>query len=375
MLSPQFEIQIIAALAAVACALCGVFLVLRRMAMLSDAISHSILLGIVLAFFVTRDLTSPLLVVAAALTGVATVALVELLHRTGRVREDAAIGLVFPALFSAGVILITRFAGDVHLDTDAVLLGELAFAPFDRLVLGGVDVGPRTLWLMAGVLAGDALLLALFFKELKLATFDAGLAASLGFAPVLVHYGLMTAVSVTAVSAFDAVGLILVVALMVGPPATAYLLTDRLGRMVGLSALFGIAAAVGGYWLAHALDASIAGSMAVVVGLLFATTLAAAPGRGLWAQAMRRRRQRDEFALATLAIHLGQHESGPEAAEECHPDRLHYHLRWERGRTAEVVELALRRELATRDDDRLRLTAAGRETARQAFARERGLRA
>ena len=135
----QIEIQLVAAVVAAACALPGVFLVLRRMAMMSDAISHAILLGIVLAFFITHDLTSPFLVAAAALTGVLTVTLVELLNRSRLVREDAAIGLVFPAMFSLGVILISRFAGDVHLDTDSVLLGELAFAPFNRMSIFGYD--------------------------------------------------------------------------------------------------------------------------------------------------------------------------------------------------------------------------------------------
>ena len=216
-LSPQIEIQIIAAVVAVACALPGVFLVLRRMALMSDAISHAILLGIVLAFFVTEDLASPLLIVAAAITGVITVALVELLHGTGLVREDAAIGIVFPALFSGGVILISRYAGSVHLDTDAVLLGELAFAPFERLSVLGYSL-PKSLWVMGGILLINLIFITLFYKELKLATFDAGLAAALGFSPVLVHYGLMTLVSVTAVGAFDAVGSILVVALMIAPP-------------------------------------------------------------------------------------------------------------------------------------------------------------
>src|SRR5688572_4582188 len=176
---PEQDIQCISSVTAAACALPGVFLVLRRMALMSDAISHAILLGIVLAFFVTENIASPLLVLAAALTGVLTVSLVEMLNRTRLVREDAAIGLVFPALFSVGVILISRFAGNVHLDVDAVLLGELAFAPFNRLVVGGRDLGPRTLWLMGGVLLLNAGFIAAFYKELKLTTFDAALAGAL----------------------------------------------------------------------------------------------------------------------------------------------------------------------------------------------------
>ncbi len=371
MSGPELEIQAIAVVTAAACALSGVFLVLRRMAMMSDAISHSILPGIVVAFLITGDTGSPLLLAAAAATGLATVALVELLQRSGRVREDAAIGLVFPAMFSLGVILIVRQAGNVHLDTDTVLLGELAFAPFDRLVVAGADLGPRGLHTMGGVLLLNAALLALFFKELKLATFDPGLAAALGLAPGLVHYALMSVVAVTAVGAFDAVGLVLVVALMIGPPAAAYLLTDRLPAMIALALAIGTAAALGGYWLAHRLDASIAGAMAVMVGALFGLVFLFSPSQGLVAAARRRARQRWEFAQTMLAIHLLQHEDLPEAAIENRLDHLHDHLRWQPAFALRVVRLAQQRGLieppgAART---LALTAAGRELARQAIVR------
>jgi manganese/zinc/iron transport system permease protein len=361
----QVEIQLIAAVVAAACALPGTFLVLRRMAMLSDAISHAILPGIVLAFFVTRDLASPWLFLAAAATGVLTVALVELLHRTQRVREDAAIGLVFPLLFSVGVILISRFAGNVHLDTDAVLLGELAFAPFDRFAPGGVDLGPRALWVMGGILLANLAAIALFYKELKLASFDAALAAALGFSPVLLHYALAGLVSLTAVGAFDAVGSILVVALMIAPPAAAYLLTDRLGAMLGLAVSGGVVAAIGGYWLARSLDASIAGSMASVAGLVFALAWLFAPGRGLVAAARRRARQRQRFAWTMLAIHLLQHEGRPGEEDESRVASLHRHLRWDEAKTARVVREVERERLAGRAGEVLVLTEAGRELARR----------
>src|SRR5262249_47108473 len=161
---------------------------------------------------------SPWLLFGAAATGLVTVSLVELLQRTRRVKEDAAIGLVFPALFSVSIILVSHYAENIHLDTDSVLLGELAFAPLDHLELGSLDLGPKAAWVMAGILLLNVGFELLFYKELKLATFDAGLAAALGFSPALVHYGLMALVSVTAVGAFDAVGSILVVALMIVPP-------------------------------------------------------------------------------------------------------------------------------------------------------------
>jgi manganese/zinc/iron transport system permease protein len=363
----QFEIQAIAAITAAACALPGVFLVLRRMAMMSDAISHTVLLGIVIGFFLTKDLVSPLLVIGAALTGVLTVSLVELLNRTRLVREDTAIGLVFPALFSIAVILISRFAGDVHLDTDAVLLGELAFAPFNRFAPFGVDIGPVAAYLMGGILLTNLIFIVLFYKELKLATFDAGLAAALGFFPGLIHYGLMTLVSVTAVGAFDTVGSILVVALMIAPPVTAYLLTDRLPVMIGLSVLVGILSAIGGYWLAHLLDASIAGSMATMAGVLFGLVFLFAPERGLIARGRRRVGQRWEFAQTMLAIHLFHHEGLPEAAQENRIDHLHEHLRWQPDFASQVVRRAERRGLIARSDGLLLLTGEGRELAQAAI--------
>jgi manganese/zinc/iron transport system permease protein len=365
----QLEILAIAVVTAIACALVGTFLVLRRLAMVSDAISHSILPGIVIAFFITQDISSPWLVVGAAATGVLTVALVEALTRTRRLKEDAAMGLVFPALFSLGVVMITRYAGNVHLDVDAVLLGELAYAPFNRLEIGGADLGPRGLWLMGGIMLINLVAVVAFFKELKLATFDAGLAAALGFTPALIHYGLMSLVSLTAVGAFDAVGLILVVALMIGPPAAAYLLTDRLEVMLALSALLGAVAAGLGFWLANLIDGSIAGSMAVAVGVVFTVVFLLAPGRGLIAVMRRRRDQRWHFAQVMLAIHLWQHEGEPDEAEESRVEHLHgKHVGWTPEFTRRTVALAVRQGFVTRERDRLRLTDLGRAAAGRALS-------
>jgi manganese/zinc/iron transport system permease protein len=363
------EIQLVAAVVAAACALPGAFLVLRRMALMSDAISHTVLLGIVVAFFVTGDITSPLLLVAAGLTGVLTVALVEALRRTRLVARDAAIGLVFPALFSVAVILISRYAGNVHLDTDAVLLGELAFSPFRRFAAGGHDLGPRTLWVMGAILLLNLGFVAAFYKELKLSTFDAALAAALGFSPAVLHYAFMTLVSVTAVGAFDAVGSVLVVALMIAPPAAAYLLTDSLPRMLVLSVLLAVVAALAGFWAAWLADASIAGAMAAAAGTVFLLAFLLAPSRGMVAQARRRARQRLEFARLMLAIHLLHHEGDPDAAEESREAHLHDHLRWTPAFARRIVRLAQQDDWVRREaEGRLRLTAEGRRMAERALA-------
>ena len=366
-MTPQTEIQLIAAVTAAACGLVGAFLVLRKTALLSDAISHAILPGIVLAFFWTENLNSPLLLLAAALTGVLTVGLIEALGRTRLVKQDAAIALVFPALFSIGVVLISRYASGVHLDTDAVLLGDPAFSWIRRFEVGGRDLGPQSLWLMGTVLALVAAFVTVFYKELKISTFDAALAGALGLAPAAIHYALMTLVSVVAVGAFDVVGSILVVGLMIAPPAAAWLLTDRLPVLLGLSVGIGVVSAISGYWLARGLDVSIAGAMAVMAGVWFAVCLAFAPERGLIAQARRRARQRVAFAERMLLVHLLHHEHTPEADRECRVGHLSEHLRWERSFAARAVRAAERGGAVTRSGDRLALTAPGREAARRAM--------
>jgi manganese/zinc/iron transport system permease protein len=368
--SIELEIQLVAIVVSVACAIAGVFLVLRRMALMSDAISHTVLLGIVLVFFVTRDIASPFLVLGAAAMGVATVGLVELLRRTHLVREDASIGLVVPALFSIAVILITRYAGSVHLDTDAVLLGEIAFAPFRRLEVGGADLGPRALWVMGGILLLNIVFIGVLYKELKLSTFDPGLAAALGFAPGLLHYAFMTLVSITAVGAFDTVGSILVVALMITPPATAYLLSDSLPRVLLLSALIAAIAALGGFWTAWLVDASIAGCMAAAAGLLFLLAFLFAPERGVIAVARRRRRQRWEFARRVLSIHLLHHEGRPEYVDESRESHLGEHLRWRPAFARRVVDECEEQDMLVRQPDgHLVLTEEGRSSARRELER------
>jgi manganese/zinc/iron transport system permease protein len=358
-MTAELEIILIAVVTAVAAALPGTFLVLRRTALVSDAISHAILPGIVVAFFWTRDLNSPLLLVAAAATGVLTVVLIEALLQSRLVPEDASIGLVFPLLFSIGVILISRYAGDVHLDTDSVLLGELAFAPFDRLMVAGMDLGPRALWSMGTILLLNLLFLLLAWKELKLATIDPGLAALLGFSPVAIHYALMSMVSLTAVGAFDAVGSILVIALMIAPPATAYLLVDRFAPMVLVSAATAAVSAILGYGLAFVLDVSIAGSMAVACGVLFGAALALAPRRGLVSQLRRQSAQRLDLGVRMLVVHLQHHQQTEREAVECRLPELHRHLQWSESRTRQVSREAVRRGLVSHSGELLLATAEG----------------
>ena len=363
MSNAQIEIQLIASLVAIACAIPGTFLVLRKMAMISDAISHSILPGIVIGFFITQDLNSPLLILLAAITGIITVILVEYIQKTGLVKGDTAIGLVFPILFSIGVIMIAKNANDVHLDVDVVLLGELAFSPFDRLFISGIDVGPKSLWIIGSILIITIGLLFTFFKELKISTFDAGLAASLGFSPAIIHYGLMTVSSVTTVGAFDAVGAILVVALMIAPAASAYLLTTNLKLMLIYAICFGVFSAISGYWVAHWLDASIAGSITTMLGLLFLAIYLFAPSKGVIAVMYREKQQRTEVSLLTFLLHLKNHTE----KKERHVNHLNEHINWQKVRSKTVLDLALKNNMISIEESIVSLTKKGNDFTSKAI--------
>lgn len=303
-MSPELVIILVGSFVATSCALVGSFLVLRKMALLGDAISHAVLPGIVIAFLLSGSRANLPMVVGAACLGVVTVFLVGVLNRTRRLKEDAAIGVVFPALFSIGVILISRYAGQIDLDLDCVLYGEIAYAPWDTLVVAGREVGSEALWVTGGVLLLNILMVGGLYKELKITSFDPELADTLGFSSTLIHYILMAAVSVTVVSSFESVGAILVVAMLIVPPATAYLLTSRLSALLFVSVAIGIVSAVLGYEFAHAWDCSIAGAMAAIAGACFVLALFFSPSQGLLARFLRHARLSLRLRGQLLMLHL-----------------------------------------------------------------------
>ena len=349
-------------------ALLGSFLVLRGNAMLTDAISHSIVFGIIIVWLLTRQISGPVQVLGAALTGLLTVVLSELLARTRLVKMDAAIGLVFPALFAAGVILISIHARNVHIDVDTVLLGEIGFVWLHTVTLFSQRV-PVAVATLAVVLAINLAFVLILWKELKLATFDPGLAAALGFLPGVLHYGVLTLTSVTAVAAFDAVGAILFITFVIVPPATAFLLTRRLWVMVTLAVALSVAACVAGYWLAVRWDVSIGGMMASMTGVWFALAMLLAPDRGLIAQALRWRREKLDHDCRTLVAHLFTHEGTATMAEENTTRALIEHLRWPEARARAAVMRALDRALIERRDGLLLLRPKGEAEARNIFER------
>jgi len=431
---PQNTAIIIGTFIAIAGALLGTFLLLRGMSLTSDAISHTVLLGIVVAFLLMTtvfgmepDLSSPLLIVGAALAGVATVVLTELIYRSGLVKQDAALGLAFPLLFAISIILISIYADDVHLDDDSVMVGEIGIAwantnshcldncvsvtiaPEDELAnitrqctncrelgisprdegaifteictncgtyspaqawqAGLIDEEPVLVFFPEAItvtlvmMIASILFVVLFFKELKLASFDEALAKALGLRPQVLHYALMVLVSLVAVGAFDAVGSILVIAFFIVPPATAYLLTDRLSVMLLLSAIIGSMGAFFGYDLARGnflniifiedilawinrtfalslneqWDSSISASMVLMLFFFFVVGWVFSPKYGLVSTLLRRANQQRVFDDQVVLAHIFNHQHADDAPIELRTDNLYAHFHWSKAKMQRVL--------------------------------------
>ncbi|KEQ26649.1 metal ABC transporter permease [Paenibacillus tyrfis] len=284
----DFWILLTAALVACSCSLLGCFLVLRKMAMIGDAISHSVLPGIVLAFLFSGSRDSLWMMLGASVIGLVTVFLIQWFHQNG-VQSDASIGVVFTALFAAGVVLVSLYTRQVDLDLDCVLYGEIIHVPWETVEWNGIDIGPKAVWGLGIVLTLSALIIGLFYKQFKICAFDPAMAAAVGIPVALFHYLLMGLVSMTTVASFESVGAILVVGMLVVPAATAYLLTEKLSRMILYSMGVGVLSAVFGYLAAVLLDASIAGCMIVAAGVLFILALLFSPTHGVvWRQFRRK---------------------------------------------------------------------------------------
>ncbi len=313
-------IVVTAALAAMACALPGTFLLLRRESLMGDALSHATLPGMVLAYLALNAVTQagwltpagmtawrhPALFLGAAISGVLCGVLAELLQRWGRMEPSAALGVVFTSLFALGLLLIRTWADQAHIDPGCVLYGNLEMVIADPIGKSGI---PRAVVINGAMLAVNATLLLLFYKEIKLCTFDRDLARSLGIPADRVHLMLLAMTGATVVAAFESVGSILVIAMLVAPPATALLLSDRLGGVLIGALIVAAVTAFGGHlaalaipvilhrWAgaAEASSVSTAGMMAVVAGGLFLTTWFLSPRYGLLRQGLDQARLRQRI--------------------------------------------------------------------------------
>lgn len=268
-------IVVIGAMGAVSCSLVGSFLVVRGLSLMGDAISHAVLPGLALGYLVSGERTSVLLFVAAMGIGVLTAFLTQGISQLGKVDRGASMGIVFTTLFALGLLLMVGGADTVDLDPGCVLYGTLELAPLDTVAVVGWQI-PRTVLTIGGSLLVNLLAIVLLFKEWRISSFDPELSRALGYSPSLLHYLLMLLVAVTTVAVFEAVGSILVIAMLIVPAACASLVTRRLGSLLAVAAGFALLSAFLGHvgaltvpqWLGFS-GTSTSGMMAVAAGLLF----------------------------------------------------------------------------------------------------------
>jgi manganese/zinc/iron transport system permease protein len=308
------------------CGMVGNYLILRRMALVGDAISHSVLAGIavvvVAPFIFQTSLThfqpsTTALFIGALVAGIFTTVLIELIHRYTRVKQDAAIGIAFTSLFALGVVLITVFVKKAHIDTDCILFGNFLEVSIDATTVSlspelaesvrqnrfGAEflMGQNELALsnpvlrMAGVMVFSGILIFAFYKELLVSSFDPGLAVSLGIKANVVHYALMCVLSLVVVSAFESVGAILVVAMLILPGATAHLISDRLPAIMALTVLHALIASLLGCHLSVWWQTSVAGSLVVASTILFTLAWLFSPHDGLLGKYLRQQRVTHEM--------------------------------------------------------------------------------
>ncbi|MHC4833557.1 MAG: metal ABC transporter permease [Planctomycetota bacterium] len=372
-----------ATLAAIACGVLGNFLLLRRESMMGDAISHSVLPGLVIAFLIAGTRSPLAMFLGAAAAGVVTVVLIELVKRLGRVEPGAAMGVVFSLLFALGVLLIERSgARGVDLDADCVLYGQLETlvwfdAPAEAAELmrwSTFEAMPRQVVVLGATAALAIAFVVLLFKELRLAAFDPGLATSQGFDAHRLHLLLMVLVAVATVASFEAVGSILVIAMLVCPAATARMLTDRLDRQIAISVLVAAATAIAGYAAAGAVPAmfgrdavNAAGSMTVAGGVLLAIAMVASPRHGVLTKFARRRRLAARIAVDDLLASL--HRAAEQGLDRIAIDRLGNAIGPRRFEGA--IGRAIRAGQVERTGHRIGLTATGRVAAAALVDRHR----
>jgi manganese/zinc/iron transport system permease protein len=362
-------IVIIGGFTAGACAIPGSLLVLRRMSLMGDAISHTVLPGIAIAFLVTGSREPLPMLLGAVVVGLLTAFLVQAIHSMGRVEVGASMGIVFTTLFAFGLVLMRRAVDHVDIDPDCVLYGAIELAWFDQVSIGGFDI-PRSVIVNGVALIANAGVLLLFFKEFKISSFDPALAASQGCRPWIMHYLLMTMTAATAVAAFETVGSILVIAMFIVPAATAYLLTDRYSVMIVLAVLIGVASAVVGHLGAITVPlvwgfsgTSTAGAMAVATGVFFVVVWIFAPRNGVALRAASQCASRVRIAAEDVLGLLWRLEERLGGKPAMHRRELASAL----DAGPMVVALAMRRLRSggsvTRDEDGWKLTASGRSRA------------
>ncbi len=375
--TPDGWIILAGILCAVSAALLGNFLVLRKLSLLGDAISHAVLPGLAIAFLVTSSRSSWPMFVGAVIAGLVTAGATQWIRQAGKVDESASLGVVFTCLFALGLVLIVQAADRVDLDPGCVLYGAIETTALDKVDLWGVQL-PRVIWVLGAVLCVNVLAVLLLYKELKLSSFDPALATSLGIPASLMHALLMILVAVTAVASFESVGNILVVAMLVVPPSAALLITDRMARVIFWSLLIAAGSAVLGHWLATVVpgtlgyrSTSTAAMMAVASGGLFCLALIFGPNQGLlWRWWRHRTTALSVLAEDLIGLLYRREEKAAETGEAVLPlaggaSELAKLLETKLWMVRRVKKGLVKRGLVRQTSGSLELTEAGRQEAQR----------
>ncbi|WP_323847598.1 MAG: metal ABC transporter permease [Phytoplasma sp.] len=323
----------------------GVFLILKKVSMVIDAISHSVLLGIVIAYLFVKNLNSPFLIFGATLVGILTVYLIELISKNKKISKDAAIGIIFTFFFSLAIIIISIYIRDIHIDTDAVFLGNIELTHISQL------------YKIIPILILNLCFVIIFFKELKIFIFDSHLANALGFSSLLINYCLMTLVSLTAVISFDIVGSIMAIVCMIGPAATSILLTKKLFNCWLLSLWLSFVSTSLGYYLGIYFDLPVSGLISVVILVMFLLVLLFEPRNGLIAKIIKNYFHKKTFMIILLLMHLENHlkQNIKNYIHDIQSD-----LKWSSERYQKCLKKAIREKYIIKKNQELIITDAGR---------------
>jgi manganese/zinc/iron transport system permease protein len=342
----EIDIFLILVLCSLSLANLGVFLVLKKVSMVIDAISHSVLLGIVIAYLIVKDLNSPFLIIGATLIGILTFYLIELISKNSKISKDSAIGIIFTFFFSLAIIIISIYIRDIHIDTDAALLGHIELAHISQL------------YKIIPILILNLCFVIIFYKELKIFIFDPSLANILGFSSLFINYALMTLTSLTAVISFDVVGTIMAIVCMIGPAATAILLTKRLSIAWGLSLWISFISTSLGYYLGIYFDLPVSGLISVVILLIFLIVLYFEPKNGIIAKIVKNYLYKKSFMIIILLMHLENHF---QQNEKNYINDVKKDLKWSSERYKKCLKKAIKLGYIINKNSELIITDFGRK--------------
>lgn len=327
----------------ISCGLIGTYIMLRRMSLIGDALAHAVLPGVVVSFMVAGK-SEVALFIGAVVSGILTVLLIGFVNRNSKIKEDTSIGIIFTGAFALGILLVSQLK-QVHIDLSSYLFGDVL----------GVSTGDITLSMIIMVVI--ILCIVLFYKQLLLTSFDPTMAMTIGISTTLVHYMLMTLLSMSIVAGLQSVGVILIIAMLITPPATAYLLSNNLKKILLLSAMFGTISAITGLYLSYHFNFASGASIVLVAVALFMLAFLFSPKEGVVTKLFRRR-SASKMVLIEDVIKLSYRFKDEPGKTEL-VDKIANELGISNGRVEAAIKTLIGKDLMLRTNGTYNLTEEG----------------